>query len=248
VARSYIAWAAVLGVAVGGFFDGVLLHQILQWHHLLSLVPGAGDLRMQVVWDGWFHALMYVVAVVGFCGLWRGRDRMDARALTGSLLAGFGLWHVLDSVLSHWLLGIHRVKLDSPDPLMWDLIWFAAFGLVPLAIAALLLRRPGRAMSDGGTTLAVIAAGLVAAGSGVWAMQPPRDQPFSTVAFRADISDAAVMGALAEAGGRVVWLDSGGRVAVAELPKGSAWRLYARGALLVAGAGGPAGCAGWSRV
>lgn len=247
MARSHIAWPITMGVAVGGFFDGVLLHQILQWHHLLSLVPGAGDLRMQVVWDGWFHALMYVVAAVGFWGLWRRRDRMSARVLAGGLLAGFGLWHVLDSVLSHWVLGIHRIRLDSPDPLMWDLIWFAAFGLAPLAIAALLLRRRGRTISGGGA-LAVLAVGVVATGAGAWAMQPPRDQPFSTVAFRADLSDAAVMAALAEAGGRVVWLDNSARVAVAELPKGSAWRLYARGALLVAGAGGPAGCAGWSRV
>ncbi|WP_223252480.1 DUF2243 domain-containing protein [Paracoccus mutanolyticus] len=32
------------------FFDGILLHQILQWHHLLSLVPGMADLRLQVLW------------------------------------------------------------------------------------------------------------------------------------------------------------------------------------------------------
>jgi uncharacterized membrane protein len=36
--------AAVLGFAFGGFFDGILLHQVLQWHHLLSLVKG-GSVR-----------------------------------------------------------------------------------------------------------------------------------------------------------------------------------------------------------
>ncbi|WP_426000432.1 DUF2243 domain-containing protein [Caulobacter sp. DWR1-3-2b1] len=30
----------MLAVALCGFFDGILLDQILQWHHLLSLVPG----------------------------------------------------------------------------------------------------------------------------------------------------------------------------------------------------------------
>ena len=29
----------VLGFSLGGFFDGILLHQVLQWHHLFSLVP-----------------------------------------------------------------------------------------------------------------------------------------------------------------------------------------------------------------
>ena len=54
------AWlpAVTLGFALGGFFDGVLLHQILQWHHLLSLVPGMDDLRLQILWDGYFHAAM----------------------------------------------------------------------------------------------------------------------------------------------------------------------------------------------
>ncbi len=63
-------WGILLGVALGGFFDGILLHQILQWHHLLSLVAGMGDLRTQVLWDGYFHALMYAVAALGLpaCG------------------------------------------------------------------------------------------------------------------------------------------------------------------------------------
>ena len=32
----------LLGMALGGFFDGILLHQMLQWHHLLS---GAGGVE-----------------------------------------------------------------------------------------------------------------------------------------------------------------------------------------------------------
>src|SRR4051794_15960674 len=41
-------WAGYLvGLAMGGFFDGILLHQVLQWHHLLSLVdsPVVRDVR-----------------------------------------------------------------------------------------------------------------------------------------------------------------------------------------------------------
>lgn len=51
-----LAASAGLGFALSGFFDGILLHQILQWHHLLSLVEGVGDLAAQVMWDGYFHA------------------------------------------------------------------------------------------------------------------------------------------------------------------------------------------------
>src|SRR5690606_3371962 len=72
-------WAGyTLGFAMGGFFDGILLHQILQWHHLLSAIEtGAfGDLRAQVVADGAFHALMYVVAIAGLVLLYRARAEL----------------------------------------------------------------------------------------------------------------------------------------------------------------------------
>ncbi|MPT21635.1 MAG: DUF2243 domain-containing protein, partial [Starkeya sp.] len=79
-------WGAVLGFALGGFFDGILLHQILQWHHLLSLVPGMDDLRLQVLWDGYFHALMYGLAALALVGLWRAHRR-GARAAVTTLAA-----------------------------------------------------------------------------------------------------------------------------------------------------------------
>ena len=121
----WFRWGAVLGFALGGFFDGILLHQILQWHHLLSLVPGIDDLRMQVLWDGYFHALMYLIALAGLAGLWRLQRRGEGRwgwPLAGAVLVGFGLWHVVDTLLSHWLLQIHRLRIDSADPLRWDLL------------------------------------------------------------------------------------------------------------------------------
>src|SRR3712207_9347810 len=63
--RRYQPWPGyVLGFALGGFFDGILLHQILQWHHLLSAING-DDIRFQVAADGYFHALMYGIAAVG---------------------------------------------------------------------------------------------------------------------------------------------------------------------------------------
>ncbi|MGF6227617.1 putative membrane protein [Inquilinus ginsengisoli] len=115
--RSSTKWSVALGFALGGFFDGILLHQILQWHHLLSLVPGIGDLRMQVLWDGYFHALMYVIAAVAIWGLWRVHLTVTGRPLFGAVLIGFGLWHVVDAVLAHWVLGIHRIRIDSASPL-----------------------------------------------------------------------------------------------------------------------------------
>ena len=135
--------AFVLGVAFGGFFDGILLHQVLQWHHLLSLVPGE-DLRRaetQIFWDGAFHVLMYAVAAIGLWLLWRARrefpDEAAGRRLLVWLLLGFAFWNALDVIGFHWVLRIHRIRVDVPvgDRLRWDLLWLGLFAVIPLAAA-----------------------------------------------------------------------------------------------------------------
>lgn len=63
-----------LGFALGSFFDGTLPDQNLQRHHLLSgLDPAFADIGVQILADGLFHALMYVIAAVGLWLLWRWR-------------------------------------------------------------------------------------------------------------------------------------------------------------------------------
>jgi len=247
----WVRWGGTLGFALGGFFDGVLLHQILQWHHLFSLVPGMDDLRLQVLWDGYFHLLMYVVALVGLAGLWRAQRRGAMHwglPLAGAMLAGFGLWHAIDALLSHWLLGIHRIRVDSPDPLLWDLAWLVVFGLAPLVLGLRWLRRPGA----GGTGARGSVAGLVllAAGSsalGGWALVPPPGQNLTTVVFHPGAGPREVFAALDAVDGRLVWSDRAMGVVVMAIPVRDHLTLYRHGALLVSGAGAPGGCVNWSR-
>lgn len=241
--------AATLGFALSGFFDGILLHQILQWHHLLSLVPGVDDIRQQVLWDGWFHAAMYIIAVVGLIGLWRTRRDLVPFRVGGWLLIGFGTWHVIDAVLSHWLLGIHRIKLDSAYPLLWDLGWLAAFGVLPLLAGMRLLRQdgggPGR---SGGGARVVAGLALLAMFAGGWALQPPPGLPSTVVVFSRSLHPDEMIARLANTGAKVLWAETDARVAIVDLPPGSGWQLYRDGALLVAGSGLPAGCFAWTRA
>ena len=240
--RALAGAAFALGFALSGFFDGILLHQILQWHHLLSALEG--DLRFQVVADGWFHAAMYGVAALGLWRLWRARGALDApgagRALAAWGLIGFGAWHVVDAVGSHWLLGLHRIRMDAEAPLAWDLGWLAAFGLLPLALGLVLRRRggPGRP----GATAAALA--LFAVGAGVWAAVPPPGRPLVAVAFAPRVPGPAAFAAAARASdGGVVWADEAAGVFVlAGLRPRAAARLYRHGALFVGGAGLPGGC------
>lgn len=238
-------WSCLLGFALGGFFDGILLHQILQWHHLLSLVPGVQDLRLQILWDGWFHALMYALAALTLWRLWRARGHVaGSHATLGAVLAGFGAWHVVDGILSHWLLGLHRIRLDSAYPLAWDLGWFLGLGVLPMLLGWIIARRPGGAGPPPALTVALLAA--VGLGAGIWAAQPPADQPFTTIVLAPGADPGAVLARAGFAQADLVWSD--GRVVVARLEEGNPWRLYLAGALLVSGTGMPDGCFGWVRV
>lgn len=243
-------WApGLIGFALSGFFDGVLFHQILQWHHLLSLVEGAGGLAAQVLWDGAFHALMYVLAAVGLWLLWKGRRGLDApgagRRVAGWGMVGFGLWHVVDAVISHWALRIHRIRVDAESPLLWDVGVFALLGLGPLIAGLWLLRRKG----GGGGGRQAVALGLAALVAGPIAATPGPQEPLALVVFLSAQGLPEVAAAAAAAGGRPVWSDAGGRVWAVELgPQAVPSRLYRHGAVMVSQGPLALGCLSRSRV
>jgi uncharacterized membrane protein len=240
----WLLWTTLLGFALGGFFDGILLHQVLQWHHLLSLVPGMEDLRRLVLWDGLFHVLMYAIAALALWGVWRTRAGMArGRHAAGALLLGFGLWNVADIVLFHWVLQIHRIRVDVSNPLLWDLGWLFVFGVLPLLAGWRLLDGPPAGQRPGHAAASVAALGLLTAGAGLWALQPPPDQPFTLAVFRAGMDEAAARSAVAPLG--AVLLSMQGGIAVLDMAPARRWRLYRAGALMVGGTGLPV-CLGWS--
>jgi uncharacterized membrane protein len=131
--RRFLAGGLLLGVGLGGFVDGILLHQILQWHHMLT---GTGSdnlglatypattvegLEVNTLWDGLFHALAWVCVAAGLALVWRaGRPPRANRRLLGLLLAGWGLFNLVEGVVDHHLLGIHHVR-PGDGQLLFDL-------------------------------------------------------------------------------------------------------------------------------
>ncbi len=142
----------LLGVALGGLFDGILLQQILQWHHFLSGITHApfDTPRAQVIADGMFQLVMCIIAAIGMRKLLQARfvliDRAFDRVLAGDVLIGFGAWHLVDGILAQWLLDIHHVRMDVADPSWWDWLWFLLFGV--LFVAAGIALRAWRASVD----------------------------------------------------------------------------------------------------
>ncbi|AEW98896.1 DUF2243 domain-containing protein [Streptantibioticus cattleyicolor] len=148
----------LLGVGLGGFVDGILLHQVLQWHHMLSSTDTdnigvryydprtVSGLRMNTVWDGVFHAVCWLSVLVGLAVLHsrvtHGRRRVwTSRVLWGWVLVGWGLFNLVEGLLDHQILGIHHVH-GGPYQLWWDIAFLVA-GAVLVAVGDL-LRRGGR--------------------------------------------------------------------------------------------------------
>jgi len=239
------------GLGFGGLFDGILLHQILQWHHLLSGVPGAwaADLRHQVLADGLFHAVMVAALLAGLALVLRARQALaaptGARRFTGAFVAGFGVWHVVDALLSHGILQLHHIRMDTEHRLAWDLGWLLAFGIVPLVMARALARCGVTARHAAVLPLGLVGATVVAA---CVAMAPSQAGGGRVVVLAEEVPMSRVFDALAGSDARVVSADRTGRVwLLAGAGLGDAWTLYRHGALYVSGTVAPAGCAAWPR-
>ena len=85
----------LFGLGLGGFFDGIVLHQVLQWHHILSSwypITNLPNLELNTRWDGFFHSATYVFVVVGLLLLWRNAHTRhllwSSKPLIGTLLLG----------------------------------------------------------------------------------------------------------------------------------------------------------------
>jgi len=131
--------AMVLGIGVGGFIDGIVLHQVLQWHEMLSAKLPPVTLvakSVNMFWDGIFHAFTLIVTLVGILLLWKLLWRKDidrsGHLLAGGMLLGWGLFNIIEGVIDHHLLKLHNVKEFSTNPEAWNL---GFLGLSVLMIA-----------------------------------------------------------------------------------------------------------------
>jgi uncharacterized membrane protein len=245
--------AFVIGLALSGFFDGILLHQVLQWHHFLSLVPGDTfrDLRVQVYADGLFHVAVYAIAVSGLWMLWRARASLDrpgqGRRIIGGAALGFGVWNIVDVGFFHWVLGIHRIRVNVPNPMAYDLAWFLGLG-VAVSLVGLRILRSKNGGSTGGSGHAAAVAVAVALLSAVPVANIEAPDSNTLIVFRPDVGPARAINAIMAANGAIVMMDPRAGYAVVRLPGGaSTLPLYRAGALMVSRSPGLAGCLAFTK-
>ena len=143
------------GLGLGGFLDGIVLHQILQWHHMVSdvhdhPVTTVAGLEANTLADGLFHLLTWVFVVAASISTllsWRqGRVAPTWSFHFGLVLTGWGVFNVVEGVVDHLLLRVHHVRDDLGGPLSWD-IGFLVLGAV-LVVGGWALHRWGARPAD----------------------------------------------------------------------------------------------------
>ena len=123
---------AVLGIGMGGFVDGIALHQIWQLHAMLSArVPlhSMENMQRNMTADGIFEADVWLVTLAGIVMLFNAAKRGDvhwsARTLYGAMLFGWGLFNVVEGVIDHHILEVHHV-VERLGQSIYDWLFLAA--------------------------------------------------------------------------------------------------------------------------
>jgi uncharacterized membrane protein len=159
-----ISAGVLFGLGLGGFFDGIVLHQVLQWHHMVSswypptTIP---NLELNTLWDGIFHSSTYIFVVVGLFVLWRTAHHRHLywsdKLLIGTLLLGWGIFNLVEGIVDHEILGVHHVNelVPASQRIYWDM-GFLVWGLAMIVVGSLLLKRGGEQQREANRTQTAI--------------------------------------------------------------------------------------------
>ncbi len=142
----------LLGLGMGGFFDGIVLHQILQWHHMATSAgyptDNLSNLKFNTMLDGLFHACTYLFTAAGLLLLWHRARKphflWSARLLTASVLLGFGVFNLIEGVVDHHILGLHHVNetVSRDQWIYWDVGFLLSGAAMLIGGWMMLSRRP----------------------------------------------------------------------------------------------------------
>jgi uncharacterized membrane protein len=78
--------AFIMDLGLGGFIDGIVLHQILQWHHMLTGDNGGepmdtlAGLETNTLIDGFFHLTTWILVATAMLltvRAWQRREPLD---------------------------------------------------------------------------------------------------------------------------------------------------------------------------
>ena len=142
-----------LGIGLGGFLDGITLHQLLQTHNMLSAIrpkDSVANMEINMFWDGLFHLLTWIMTAIGLWLLWKAGTRRDVpwsgKTFLGALFLGWGLFNLVEGVIDHHILHVHHV-VERLGVSVWDWV-FLGSGVVLMLAGWLWIRTDRQSATD----------------------------------------------------------------------------------------------------
>ena len=143
----------LFGLGFGGFVDGIVLREILQWHHMICGAQSSetlAGLPLNVAADGFFHVVTgcwsWPVPSSPWCHGAKGALRPHSRFTSGCWWPSGASSTSLKDLIDHQLLGVHHARDDLGTPLSWD-IGFLVFGVTLIGAGWVLYRRGSRELA-----------------------------------------------------------------------------------------------------
>jgi len=121
--------AIVLGVGLGGFIDGIVFHQILQWHEMLSNEIASTTLlgkSINMFWDGLFHIICLITVCIGIYLLWKAllqEAYHSSKLMWSGLVSGWAIFNITEGIMDHHLFKIHNVRETIENPEFYNLLF-----------------------------------------------------------------------------------------------------------------------------
>lgn len=137
----------ILGIGIGGFIDGIVFHQILQWHGMLTnqLPPNTVDAKsINMFWDGMFHIFTLLVVLTGIIALWKASSldyvEKNGRLLLGGLLSGWAVFNLIEGLINHHIFSLHNVRDNVANGDYYN-YGFLLFSALLLLVGALIISK-----------------------------------------------------------------------------------------------------------
>ncbi len=138
ISKKFLIASLLLGGSIIGFIDGILFHQILQFHGMLSnKVPldSLVNVEVNMFWDGVFHFFTLLLILASFSLFWISVNYChfykSTTFLVGLILTGAGIFNFIEGIIDHTLLAVHHVLQRSPP----DIIRYGDIMFLVIAIA-----------------------------------------------------------------------------------------------------------------
>ncbi len=131
-------WSGFLfGLGFVTFFDEVVFHQLLHWHHFYD----KSTTSMGLISDGLFHAFSWFATIGGLFMLadLRRRNALWVTMWWGGTFLGAGTFQLYDGIVQHKIMRIHQIRYVE-NVIIYDIIW-NVIALALIVIGAILVKR-----------------------------------------------------------------------------------------------------------